>query len=268
MRTEKDHTERPMPRFIVGAVCALATCIGTGVSQAVPTNHWESVAAVGVALTRGNSENFLVTASINTARKWSKDEVLLGASAGYGETTSEVDNQNPPPATKEDHTTTAQYVKGFGQWNHLITERFYVGLRLDGVYDQVAGIDYRFTVNPLAGYYLIKKPNMFLALEAGPSFVAENLAGDPATQYLALRFAERFEYKFPGDRARFWQSVEWFPRVDDFHDWFLNFEAGIAATIVKPLELRLVAYDNYDNVPAQGRKNNDFKLTAQLGYKF
>jgi hypothetical protein len=47
--------------------------------------------------------------------------------------------------------------------------------------------------------------------------------------------------KFAGDRARFWQSADWVPRIDDFHDWFLNFEAGIAATIVKPPELRLVA---------------------------
>jgi hypothetical protein len=163
------HTGRRISRFIAGAVCALATFIGTGESQAAPTNRWESVAAVGVALTRGNSENFLATASINTARKWSKDEVLLGASAGYGETTSEVPNLNPPPATKEDHTTTDQYVKGYGQWNHFFTDRFYAGLRLDGVYDQVAGIDYRFTVSPLAGYYVIKKPNMFLAFEAGPS---------------------------------------------------------------------------------------------------
>jgi len=272
MQTENNNTERHAPRFIVGTVCTVATCIGTGVSHADPTNRWESAAAVGVALTRGNSENFLATASINTARKWSKDEMLLGASAGYGETTSEIEEPNPtpPPATrtKEEHTTTAQFVRGFGQWNHLFTERFYSGLRLDGVYDEVAGIDYRFTVSPLAGYYLIKQPNIFLALEAGPSFVAENLAGDPATQYFALRFGERFQYKFAGDRARFWQSVDWFPRVDDFHNWFLNFEAGIAATIVKALELRLVAYDTYDNVPAQGRKNNDFKLTAQLGYKF
>lgn len=268
MRTQNSYVERARLPYAIGALCTMATCIGMGVGHADPTNRWESVAAAGVGLTRGNSENFLATASINTHRKWSKDEMLLGASAGYGETTAEIDNPTPPPATKEDHITTDQYVRGFGQWNHLFTERFYAGVRLDGVYDNVAGIDYRFTVSPLAGYYFVKKPNLFLAGEAGPSFVAENLAGRPATQYFALRFGDRFEYKFPGDRARVWQTASWVPQVDDFNNWVLTVQVGIAASITKALELRLVLDDEYDNEPAAGRKNNDLKLTGQLGYKF
>jgi putative salt-induced outer membrane protein YdiY len=259
MQTENNFTEQLLPRCAVGVFCTVATCVGTGISHADPTNHWESVAAVGLGLTRGNSENFLVTASITTARKWSKDEMLLGASAGYGETTN---------TDTDDHTTTDQYVKGYAQWNHLITERFYAGLRLDGVYDEVAGIEYRFTVSPLAGYYIIKQPRMFLAAEAGPSFVAEHLHGEEARQYLALRFAERFEYKFPGDRARFWENASWVPQIDDFNNWILTLQVGIAASITKALELRLVLDDQYDNEPAPGFKNNDLKLTAQLGYKF
>jgi hypothetical protein len=43
---------------------------------------------------------------------------------------------------------------------------------------------------------------------------------------------------------------------------------GIGASLNKVLELRLVANDQYYNVPAPGRKNNDFNLTAQIGYKF
>jgi hypothetical protein len=170
--------------------------------------------------------------------------------------------------TDTEHNTTDQYVRGFAQWNHLFSKRFYAGLRLDGVYDDVAGIDYRFTLSPLVGYYLIKKPNIFLALEAGPSFIAEHLRGEEADQYMGLRFGDRFEYKFFEGRARIWQTASYVPQVDDFNNYVLTVEVGIGTSLSKVLELRLVAYDEYDNEPAPGHKNNDFKLTAQIGYKF
>lgn len=221
---------------------------------------WESVASAGLTLTRGNSENFLATIGVNTARKWTADEVLLGASAGYGETR----DKNADPETR---TTTDQYLKGFGQYNHLFTEELYAGLRLDAIYDNVAGIDYRATASPLVGYYLIKKPRTFLAVEAGPSFVAENLADEPAKQYIGLRFANRFEHKF-SDRAKLWQTAEWVPQIDDFDNWVLTAEIGVSAALTKSLDVRLVAQDQYRNQPAAGREENDFKLIAGIGYKF
>ena len=170
---------------------------------------WESVASAGVTLTRGNSETFLGTVGINAQRKWAKDEILLGASAAYGENTTRDDKTNV-----ETRKTTDEYIKGFGQYNHLFSERLYGGVRLDGLYDNLAGIDYRFTLSPLVGYYFIKNAKTFLAAEAGPGFVAENLSGKEAEQYVTLRFAERFEHKF-SDRAKVWQSAEWLPRVEN-----------------------------------------------------
>lgn len=202
------------------------------------------------------------TIGVNSSRKWSKDEILLGASAAYGEnsTTDPVDGS-------DEHNTTDQYVKGFGQWNHLFTEKFYGGVRLDGLYDDIAGIDYRFTFSPLAGYYLIKNAKTFLAVEAGPSLVVEHLRGEESDQYLALRFAERFEHKF-SDKAKVWQTAEYLPRVEDFGDYVFNFEVGASAAITKSVDLRVVLQDTYRSEPPPGRKQNDLKLIAGIGYRF
>ena len=106
----------------------------------------ESVVTAGLTLTRGNSENFLATIAIGTKRKWTEDELLLGASAGYGDnTTKQADG------TKVD-TTTDSYAKAYAQWNHLFTERIYAGLRVTGDHDDIADLAYRITVSPLAGY--------------------------------------------------------------------------------------------------------------------
>ena len=263
----------------LGAVAALSagwlasnSAIAQAAKAAEPEKQkgWESVASAGVTLTRGNSETFLGTLGINSQRKWAKDEILLGAAVGYGENTvtgARGSDPTQPGVKPVEHNTTDQYIKGFGQYNRLLTERFYAGIRLDGISDNIAGIDYRFTVSPLAGYYLIKRPNTTLAVEGGPGFVFEKLNGQEADQYVTLRFAERFEHKF-SDRAKVWQSAEWLPRVENFGDYTFNFELGASAAITKSVDLRVVFQDSYRSEPASGRKNNDMKLIAGVGYRF
>jgi putative salt-induced outer membrane protein YdiY len=251
---------------------ALATalmCAGSGIAvaqeaaaaKAPPpppkTNNWEIAAAAALTLTRGNSETFLVTLSLDAKRKWEKNELALGVSGGYGE--SSVNNVN---------TKNTEFVQGYGQYNRMFSDRFYAGLRLDGQYDGIAGIDYRFKVSPMAGYYLIKDAKMTLALEGGPSFIMEHLQGQEVDSYWAARLAERFNYKLTASTA-VWESLEYLPKVSDWTaNYLVNFEAGIETSINKHWSLRVVFQDMYASEPANGRKSNDIRLMAGTGYKF
>jgi putative salt-induced outer membrane protein YdiY len=253
---------------------------GTSITQTVTAQEaakpeekkprWETIGNVGLMLTRGNSKNLLATAGIDTVRKWTQDELLLGAKLSYGETTVDGDS-----------STTQQDAKGYGQWNHLFTPRIYAGLRVDGVYDKIAGIHYRFTISPMAGYYFIKNERTTLSGELGPSFITEEVVSrvpNPTpppsdikrideNSYVGVRVGERFEHKFKSG-AKLWQTAEWIPQITDFENWILNAELGISAPITKKLDARLVLQDTYDNVPPIGRQKNDLKLIAGLGYKF
>lgn len=233
---------------------------------------WETSAAAGVTISGGNSKSFQSTLSLNSTRKWSKDEALLGAQAGYGESTV----VKRADGLEDEKNKTEAYIKGFGQWNHLITERFYGGLRLDAVNDAIADINYRFTLSPLAGYYLIKDKATTLAVEFGPSLVHEKVGGVDDT-YAGLRLAERFEHKFEGG-ARVWQSTEIVPQIDDFNNFIATSEIGAEAPLTKKLSLRLVFQHVYDSEPATAgvtaggdtryKLKNDTKLIGALAYKF
>jgi hypothetical protein len=223
---------------------------------------WESSAAAGLSLTKGNSENFLATLTLNTSRKWEREEVLLGAGAGYGYS-KKVEFGAPDNGEK---TKTQDYLMGFGQWNHLFTERLYGGVRVDALHDSIADIEYRFNLSPILGYYFVKAKNTTLAGEAGPSFIYENRGGDKKG-YIGLRFAERFEHKF-NDRARVWQMAEYIPQVDDFNNYLVNFEVGASTKITESIGLRVVLQDNYVNKPAPHRRTNDLKLVAGVDYTF
>ena len=152
------------------------------------TNVWATTAAAALTLTRGNSETFLATLSLESKAKWAKDEVELGISGGYGESTvNNVDTKN------------TEFVQGYGQYNRLFSDRFYGALRLEGQYDGIAGINYRFKVSPMAGYYLIKNTNMTLAVEGGPSLIDGASERPDRDAYWAARLAEQFDYKLTAD---------------------------------------------------------------------
>jgi putative salt-induced outer membrane protein YdiY len=216
-----------------------------------PPSRWESSAFMGLTLTRGNSDSVLVTGNVKTSKKEKNNEWAFGMDGAFGET---------------DSVKSSQTLHGYGQYNRLFSERLFGYFRADALHDGIADVDYRVMLSPGLGYYLIKKPSTSLAVEAGPGYVFEKRGGIEDS-YATLRLAERFEHKF-SDRARVWQSVEYLPEVGDFPNYVINFEAGVAASISKNLELSVVLQDNYVNKPAAGRKSNDVKLISGVTYKF
>jgi putative salt-induced outer membrane protein len=254
----------PWRALSLRAAIATALLIGTGLglaqdqkimeTNAPPKkNPWETSAAIGFTLTSGNSETLLATLSVDSKRKWGKNEVALGVGGGYG----------------EDHDVkNAEFLTAFGQYNYLFTERLYGGLRTDFNYDGIANLTYRVTVTPLVGYYLLKSTNTSLSFEVGPSAVFEKYENQSQNTYMGIRFAERFDQKLSAT-TKFWEMVSYTPQVDKWTESYLiSAEAGIDAAITKKWSLRVVFQDLYVSQPANGRKPNDIRLIAGTAYKF
>ena len=233
--------------LLIGAAMALST----RAAETVDTNKWVSSVAAGMTLTSGTKDTLLAAINIATAKKAPHYEIKLGAGGAYGET---------------DGDKTTANALGYGQYNYLFTERFYAGIRLEAMHDSIVDIDYRFTLSPLVGYYLIKNTNAQFFVEAGPSLVVEQQGGVQDT-YAALRLAERYERKL-SDFAKVWESVEFIPQVDDFENFIVNIEVGVEAALNKALALRVVFRDQYDNVPAPGAEKNEIQFIASVVYKF
>ena len=221
--------------------------------EAVDPTAWKSSAAVGVTLTRGNSETLMVNASLLSQKKWGKSELALGAGATYGE---------------DSDTVNASALNGFVQYNYLFTDRLYAYKRVDALHDDIASVTYRVTLSPGVGYYFIKNDKITLSGEVGPGVVFEKLYSEPERAYWTIRFGEKFTWKI-SDRSRFWQMLDYNPKVDDWtEDYVLTAEAGIETDITKHLALRVVAQDSYRSLPAVGSEENDFRLMAGVAYKF
>lgn len=241
------------------ATLLIGYCVATAQAQTAltnappPKNPWETSAAAGLTLTKGNSDTLLVTLGLNTKRDWDHNQAAFGIAAGYGENNQVKNNE---------------FITGFGQYNRLFTERFYGGLRVDGNYDGIAGLDYRITATPLAGYYFIKTTNTTLSAEVGPSYVWEKYESTGKANYFGIRFGERFEHKLTAN-TKVWESASYTPKVEQWMEkYVITAEAGIDTLMTKKWSLRLVLQDIYDSQPSPGRENNDIRLIAGTAYKF
>lgn len=216
-----------------------------------PPPKWDLSVAFGLTLTEGNSDSVLFTLLGRGAKKWEENELLLGADLTYGET-EDVKNSD--------------LARAFAQYNRLITDRWFWYLRGEALHDDIADVDYRFTVGPGTGYYLIKEARTFLSVEGGPSFVYEKQGGD-TKGYFTVRLAEKFEHKF-NDRARVWQSLEFLPQVDRVENFIVNAEVGVESALTKSWSVSVILQDTYDNEPAPGRQENDLKLISAVTWKY
>lgn len=206
---------------------------------------------VGPVPGQGNSDNMLFNGAFLAGKKWEQNELRLGADANYGES-SKVRNQ--------------QSLHGFVQDNILFSQRSYGMLRADALHDAIANLQYRLTLSPGYGYYLVQKEETKLSFEVGPSVIIQKQGG-LLENYLGLRLGERWDQKL-SDRATLWQTAELLPKVSDFNQYLFNFEIGVQTDITPKLSLRAFIQDGFNSQPAAGRKKNDVRLVTGLGYKF
>ena len=218
----------------------------------VPKYPWKNDVSLGLTLTRGNTESETLDAAYLGEKKTPFDEYQIGLAGDYG-------NLNGKDSVND--------YKAFTQWNHLFTDRFFGYVRVDGLRDIIASVDYRVTVGPGAGYYLLKTTNTTLALEAGSAFESQELDHQGNSYFATIRGAERFEHKFNAG-VRLWQNVEILPEVDRWDNYIVNFEIGVETALFKSLSLKSYLDDNYNNRPANGRLKNDAKIVTALDYKF
>ena len=236
----------------LATVAALTTSATAGPKSSSLGNEkspWDVSFDTGLDYSSGNTDSLSIRAGLNAERIREFDELYLGAGLNYGEL---------------EGTTTNEEVYAFAQYNKLITERAYFGLRSDFLYDDIAALDYRVSVTPLLGYYLIKNDRTKLAVEAGVGYQWEKQSGI-TDSFAIAQFNERFEHQLtPG--LKFWQTFSISPELQDFGNYTYIARAGIETTLSDSWSLLTWVEDRYDSDVPDGIENNDIGVYAALSY--
>jgi len=265
-------------RRVAIAVTVASFVVGAAGGRAQDVEKpWDRSMAVGFSLSEGNSQSLLFNAGAKAEKIWKADELRLGIDGAYGVTSRD---NTPGPGNPDSAETSTETLRGLIDYKHLFNERLYGGVNVTAEHDGLASLEYRFTVGPLVGYYVIKSESTRLSFFGGPALVIEksdqthpNQAAPNTIQsdqitYLALHLGERFEHKF-GDKGKIWQQTDYYPRFDDFvDDYIVVTEIGAEAALNKSLSVRVVGTHRYDSIVAAGIHHHDLTLVSALAYKF
>lgn len=217
---------------------------------------WHGTLALGMTLTRGNSDTFQLNTTVLARKLLPRDEFRFGVEFNYALN----------DFTRSNQTTSSENVHGFGDYKHLFTDRFYGDARIDAFHDGPADVKYRVNLGPAAGYYFIKSDASRFNLELGPGYQIVKQDSEEQ-QYATLRISERCEHSF-NKTVKVWEEVDYFPQVDKFDNYLVLSEAGVEAALSTRLSLRVVCQDKYNSQPSSGYKNNDVTLITSIGWKY
>lgn len=262
---ETNSTSTTGYRYVLAAALGLvplsfaANAADAAAAPEETKTKWESSAGLAFAAATGNTENLLFTANASTQRLGERNEWRFGISGGYGESRA----ANDPDAEMERNT---EFIRGFGQYDRLLSDRWYALGRVEYQYDGIADVDYRIPISLGAGYYFFRNEKIKLSADAGPGYVFEKLGG-VTDEYATLRFGQQFEWRI-SEGARLWERVDYTPEIEDFENYVLNAELGVEAKLTGALSMRVVAQNTYRSEPALGREENDFRILAGLQYSF
>lgn len=219
-------------------------------AHADETQPWEVTGAAGLSASSGNSDNLAYYLQLLATYQNNQNEGSFGVDYFVSES---------------DKVKTTNSFRTFGQYNHLLTDRFYLGLVGEFLVDPIADIDYRFDLAPVAGYKFIKNDTTSLSFEAGPGYTWQEEDG-VTDDFSTVRFAQTFEHSFNA-RTKLWQNITFTPKKDDFSDSVLRGEIGLDLRLNDEWALRTSLRHKVDSNPATGREKDDTTLLVGFTYE-
>ena len=241
-------------KFLAGSLILAAT--NSALAQDAATTDatdWTKAVSAGLSLTDGNSNATNFNLNGKLGREY-KDEVWrFEADYNFGDTKETPDS--PRTETRNDYRL-------LGDYRHIFNDFYFGGIGADLRHDEIADLDYRFTISPSVGMYLIKEDDLKLSVEGGPSYVFEELGGE-SDSYLAPRIANRLDWKI-SDTAKLFQTAEYLFDISDSSAYLLNAEIGIETTVTELVSLVVSIKDAYNNNPAEGKEKNDLAIISGL----
>jgi putative salt-induced outer membrane protein YdiY len=207
---------------------------------------WDKSVTAGFNYTEGNSNTTSLNLNGKLARDYQEEAWRFEVDYNYGNAS------DTPDGSRE---VTKNMARASGDYKHTLDTVWFAGGNTSFAYDEIADLNYRVIVSPALGAYVVKDDVTTLSLEAGPSYVWENLGGEQE-DFAAARVANRWTWAL-SETASIYQSAEYLISFEDASQYIFNGEVGIEAALTSMVNLVFSVRDYYINQPAEGRKPND-----------
>lgn len=218
-----------------------------------PEPFWKGSIGAGLAITTGNSDTNSYNVSLGVVYDPKRKNSLKAEGLYLRSTTAGVRSVDKTALGVRDE--------------YKLGTRTYVFAETRYFRDVLKGI--RYLVSPLAGLgvKLVARERAQLSIDGGIGGQFEKDTGRPRTRSGALQAGEQLAVKLSPNASLTQRSTALW-KMNDFGDALYRFEIGVAASLARRFELKLVLLDDYKTRPANPLlKKNDASIVAALVFK-
>lgn len=204
----------------------------------------------GVAVSEGNTETSGVHVNAEMVARTKVNRYTAGMEYNY---------------ESSDDETTARNALAYGKYDYFFTEKWYLYANTLFETDPVADLRLRSTLGAGLGYQFLETDRANLYVEAGPSYVNEDLEEDEDTDSAAGRWAVNFDYAM-FDWVEFFHFHEGYQGVEDSDNLFVRTRTGLKFPIAESFHSTIQYNWDYDKSPGEDAEKIDRKYLFTLGY--
>lgn len=226
---------------------ALADVVTIGIP---PGARWGADVKAVLNGSQGNTETLAFGAAAEATRETDADRLRFGGLIAR---------------ESRDSEDTVKNTRGWGSYDYHLGAHWDVGGFVTLEYDHFKDLDLRTVVGAGPGYRFIDDKTMLFKVHAGLAYVNENFSNESDNDYITAVVGDEFRWSISESRSVY-QLLDVYPSLAEGKDVFLHAEVGFRQSLMQGLFLEVALVDDFDNLPAQGTKKNDFRYLLQLGY--
>jgi putative salt-induced outer membrane protein YdiY len=221
---------------------------------------WTGRISIGATIVDGNSKSKQAFGSVDGERLSKKDRIEVHGYYAYGTSKN--------PLTHEDDLSTK---KGFArmQYSLYVLRPFYLYAGAAFEYDRFQNLKLRSRGGGGVGVAVKEDKDLLLRFEAGVEYINEDYgSGIADKQFIALRGAGTLEWQAT-EWLRLGESVEIFPSLERFRDFFSRSVSSVNFSIFKGFGFSMIAIWEHDQIPSSPDRNrNDTTYLLTFTYVF
>lgn len=220
-------------------------------NAAALNDGWESTAAMGLTLNRGNSDKTGLKLDWNSEFSDEQRELIWETGYHFADDAGQ---------------TSTDRLHARLQGNRQLEGPVFFGASFVFLRDDLADIDYRISPSILLGRRIIDTERTRLVVEAGPTMTIEQ-TGDASDRYPSVMVGERFKHRL-NDKVSLKQSVVATSGFDQPERYTLSSRLALDTKLNSHLCWRVELESKYENLPVQGRDHHDLLLTSAVAWTF
>lgn len=249
----------------VRSIVTLATLAGFALAAqaqatAKPDGQWRAALGLGASASSGNTKASNLSLTGDAVRLTAQDKASLYGNAQYA---------------RSGGVTTGEQVRAGGRYDYNLNAELFGFGGLDFERNKFANLSLRSQLSAGLGWHALKTPTTTWDLFAGAGYTSDKYRNamliDGASRssygYMGLLLGEESTHKL-SETTSAKQKLVLVPNLKNRGEYRATWDAGLAVSMTKALNLNVGFGYAYNSEPGPGRKSTDTLLTTGISVKF